>query len=77
MEFDRNVVGDDRVKFEVLASTPPHPLSPYGESVFGYNAVKTSLRQMWADDDLVVVPGSTNSLTRASNLIVQWDIFSL
>ena len=58
LEYDKNVVGDDRVKFDVLASTPPHPLSPYGETVFGYNTLKISIRQVWADKDIVVVPGN-------------------
>ena len=62
------MVGDSRVQFEVVTSTPPHPLSPYDESVFGYNTVKTSIRQVWAEKDIVVVPGE---LTKKKDLFYE------
>jgi len=57
LEQDRKIVNDDRVKFEVLASLEPHPMSDYGPDSFGYETVKKTIRQIWGSKDVIVSPG--------------------
>lgn len=55
IDYDRYIISDDRVKIEVKSSMEPHPVSPHGEEDFGYQVVKNSIRQVWAE--AVVAPG--------------------
>ncbi|RWS21966.1 putative carboxypeptidase PM20D1-like protein, partial [Leptotrombidium deliense] len=48
IEYDRRLINDDP-KFE------PHPISPYDENAFGFQAVRRSIREVFAN--IVVVPG--------------------
>ncbi|XP_069142745.1 N-fatty-acyl-amino acid synthase/hydrolase PM20D1.2-like isoform X1 [Argopecten irradians] len=55
IEFDRQLIGDDRVKISVESSMEPLPMSPYGDFDFGYQTVKSSIRQVWTE--AAVAPG--------------------
>lgn len=55
IDYDRGIINDDRVKIEVKNFIDPHPLSPHGDKDFGYQVMKNSIRQVWAD--AVVAPG--------------------
>lgn len=57
LEQDRKIVNDDRVKFEVLASLEPHPVSCYRRDCFGFETVKKTIRQIWGSKDVIVSPG--------------------
>jgi len=57
LERDRAVVNDDRVRFEVLASSDPHPMSDYSADCFGFQTVKKAVRQIWGLQDVIVSPG--------------------
>lgn len=57
LEQDRKIVNDDRVKFEVLASDEPHPMSYYGPDCFGFETIKKTVRQIWGSKDVVVSAG--------------------
>ena len=57
LERDREIVNDDRVKFEVLSSLEPHPVSYYGPDSFGYQTIKKTVRQIWGSKDVIVSPG--------------------
>lgn len=55
LEYDKNVINDDRVSIEVLDNNNPSPLSPYTDSTFGYNVIRTSIHQIFPD--AIVGPG--------------------
>ncbi|XP_076447510.1 N-fatty-acyl-amino acid synthase/hydrolase PM20D1.2-like isoform X2 [Babylonia areolata] len=55
IDYDRYIIGDDRVKIELKGSIEPHPQAPHGDHDFGYQVVKNSIRQVFTD--AVVVPG--------------------
>ena len=57
LERDRAVVNDERVKFEILASVEPHPVSSSGPDSFGFQTVKKTVRQIWGSKDVIVSPG--------------------
>jgi len=57
LEQDRRIVNDDRVKFEVLASLEPHPMSYYGPDSVGFQAIKKSVRQIWGSKNVIVSAG--------------------
>ena len=55
IDYDRYIINDDRVKIEVKSAMEPHPVSLYGEEDFGYQVMKTSIRQVFSE--AVVAPG--------------------
>lgn len=55
IDFDRQLIGDDRVQISVESSMEPLPMSPYGEEDFGFQIIKNSIRQVWTE--AVVAPG--------------------
>ena len=55
IDYDRYLINDDRVKIEVKSAMEPHPVSLYGEEDFGYQVMKTSIRQVFSE--AVVAPG--------------------
>ncbi|XP_060070411.1 N-fatty-acyl-amino acid synthase/hydrolase PM20D1.2-like isoform X1 [Ylistrum balloti] len=55
IDFDRQLIGDDRVKITVESSMEPLPMSPYGDYDFGFQMVKSSIRQVWTE--AAVAPG--------------------
>ena len=57
LEQDRETVNDVRVKFELLASHEPHPVSYYGPDSFGFQTIKRTVRQIWGSKDVVVSAG--------------------
>jgi len=57
LERDRKVVNDDRVKFEVLTSDEPLPVSYWGPDSFGFQTIKKSIRQIWGSMDVIVSAG--------------------
>jgi len=57
LEQDQKVVNDDRVKFELLTSAEPHPMSYYGPDSFGFETIKKTVRQIWGSKDVIVSAG--------------------
>lgn len=57
IEFDRQVVNDERVNIELVNQFEPHPISPTDDESFGYQNIKTSILQVWKSKDVVVSPG--------------------
>jgi carboxypeptidase PM20D1 len=57
LDFDRKLINSEDITLEILEgnSFEPHPISPYDDNAFGYQAIKQSVRQVF--DDVVVVPG--------------------
>uniref|UniRef100_A0A0B6ZFW3 Peptidase M20 dimerisation domain-containing protein n=1 Tax=Arion vulgaris TaxID=1028688 RepID=A0A0B6ZFW3_9EUPU len=55
IEYDRNVIGDSRVIIESEYEMEPHPTAGHGDSDFGYQVLKSTIRQIWPK--AVVVPG--------------------
>jgi hypothetical protein len=58
LKFDREIVNDDRVGFEIVEAIKPHPLSDYGPGSFGFQTISRSVRQvMGGSDEVIVLPG--------------------
>jgi len=57
LERDREVVNDDRVKFEVLTSNEAHPVSYSGPDSFSFQTIKKTVRQIWGSKDVIVSAG--------------------
>ncbi|BFZ10867.1 hypothetical protein BsWGS_13906 [Bradybaena similaris] len=55
IEYDKQVIGDSRVNIEIDDSMEPHPVAGYGDTDFGYQVFKTTIRQIWSS--AVVAPG--------------------
>ncbi|KAJ8301966.1 hypothetical protein KUTeg_020953 [Tegillarca granosa] len=55
IDYDRQIINDERVQIRASYSMEPHPLSPYGDEDFGYQTIKNSIRQVWKE--AVVAPG--------------------
>ncbi|KAK7489673.1 hypothetical protein BaRGS_00019068 [Batillaria attramentaria] len=55
IDYDRYIIGDDRVEIVVKGAMEPHPIAPSGPDDFGYQVVKNSIRQVWTE--AVVAPG--------------------
>jgi acetylornithine deacetylase/succinyl-diaminopimelate desuccinylase-like protein len=55
IEFDKNVVNDQRVQFKVKGSREAHPISPFGPEDLPFQMIATSIMQTF--QDTVVVPG--------------------
>jgi len=45
------------VKFEILASSDPHPVSSSAPDCFGFQTVKKTVRQIWGSKDVIVSAG--------------------
>ncbi len=73
IEYDHQVINDDRVKIEVIEKREPMPMSPYGDNVFGYQMIKASINQVWKSNQVVVAPGKQSFLTLMFYLPV-WPI---
>ena len=58
IEYDRQIINDERVHIDVMSSTEPHPISPSHDESFGYQNIKTSILQVWKARDVVVSPGN-------------------
>ncbi|KAH9523726.1 hypothetical protein Btru_040736 [Bulinus truncatus] len=54
IRYDKAVIADDRVKIDVLTEMEPHPVAGYGKKDFGYQVLKTSIRNIWPKS--VVIP---------------------
>jgi hypothetical protein len=54
--YDRSIINDDRVKIRVIGSMEPHPIAASGDTDFGYQTVKNSIRQVW--NNTYVAPGN-------------------
>lgn len=55
IDYDRNLISDSRVQISVKISMEPHPVSPYGDGDFGYQAIRNTIHMVWKD--AVVAPG--------------------
>ncbi|GFO28852.1 N-fatty-acyl-amino acid synthase/hydrolase pm20d1.1 [Plakobranchus ocellatus] len=64
IDYDRSVINDDRVKIEVLTAMEPHPTSNYGDLDFGYQVLKTSVKQLWPKATVVpaILVGNTDTI---------------
>lgn len=49
IDYDRDVIDDDRVEISADHFMEPQPGSPAGENDFGYQTVSNSIRQIWTD----------------------------
>ncbi|XP_076350590.1 N-fatty-acyl-amino acid synthase/hydrolase PM20D1-like isoform X2 [Tachypleus tridentatus] len=47
LEYDQNLINDQRVEIEVLDSIEPHPISPHGDDVFGFQVLRKSIHQVF------------------------------
>ncbi|XP_013779433.1 N-fatty-acyl-amino acid synthase/hydrolase PM20D1-like [Limulus polyphemus] len=47
LEYDQNLIDDQRVEIEVLDATEPHPVSPHGDDVFGFQTLRKSIYQIF------------------------------
>ena len=59
LEADRAIIADDRVKLEIISFMDPQQMSPYGEDDFGFQTLKTSIRQVWRHHNVIVAPGES------------------
>ena len=55
LDYDRSVISDNRVKLRIINGMEAHPMSPTGETDFGFQTIKTSIRQVW--HNTYVAPG--------------------
>ncbi|CAL1545093.1 unnamed protein product [Lymnaea stagnalis] len=55
VEYDRAIIADSRVKIKIESFTDPHPIAGFTDNDFGFQALKTSIRQVWPGS--LVVPG--------------------
>lgn len=57
IEFDRQVINDDSISISIYKNVTfeSHPISPFDEDSFGFNAIRKSIEQIF--DDTLVVPG--------------------
>ncbi|KAK3768934.1 hypothetical protein RRG08_060370 [Elysia crispata] len=64
VDYDRAVINDPRVKIEVLYSMEPHPVAGHGESDFGYQVLRTSIKQLWphATVSPAILVGNTDTI---------------
>lgn len=55
--FDRRLIGDKNIELDVLNANAfeAHPISPYDDESFGFQAIKRTLREVFPE--IVVVPG--------------------
>ncbi|KAL4226044.1 hypothetical protein ACF0H5_014032 [Mactra antiquata] len=56
LEYDASVINDDRVKMRVVDAMEPHPIASSGDEDFGYQTIKSSIRQIW--NNTVVAPAT-------------------
>lgn len=55
VEYDKNLINDDRVEIKIKGdSVDAHPISPYSSDSFGYETIKKSINQVFADT--IVIP---------------------
>ncbi|KAK3610576.1 hypothetical protein CHS0354_009016 [Potamilus streckersoni] len=77
IEYDRQIINDDRVQITVLYRQEALPISPSGDNDFGYQTIKNSIRQVWTES--VVAPGTligntdTKHYTKLSNNIYRFS----
>ena len=57
LAHDHSVINDDRVHIEVVTSRPASQQSSHADDSFGYQTIKTSIQQIWRDENVVVAPG--------------------
>ena len=57
LEYDRKIIADDRVQIEVVDGHEPVAVSPYGDGVFGFEVIRTSIHQVWLHHNVTVAPG--------------------
>lgn len=57
VDYDKAVIADARVKVEVVDEHEPLPQSPFGDGVFGFETIRTSIHQVWKHHDVTVAPG--------------------
>ncbi|XP_059806081.1 N-fatty-acyl-amino acid synthase/hydrolase PM20D1-like isoform X1 [Hypanus sabinus] len=51
----QHIISDERVKIEVLESSPPIPMSSYDDDAFGYQVIKATIGNIFPD--VTVTPG--------------------
>lgn len=56
IEYDRSVINDDRVKIEVVSACEPLPLSDYGTESFGYQMIRSTIKQIFGQNEVVIAP---------------------
>ena len=50
-------LNDDRVHVEVVRTKPAMAPAPHADNSFGYQTIKTSIRQIWGHENVAVAPG--------------------
>uniref|UniRef100_T1K6Q8 Peptidase M20 dimerisation domain-containing protein n=1 Tax=Tetranychus urticae TaxID=32264 RepID=T1K6Q8_TETUR len=55
VEYDRQLINDDKIKISIKQGSEPTPPSPHGDNIFGYASIKQSIQQVFPD--AIVVSG--------------------
>ena len=56
IEYDKKLINDPEIEIEIKGDPiEPHPISPYDSESFGYQTIKKSISQVFADS--IAIPG--------------------
>ncbi|ELT99544.1 hypothetical protein CAPTEDRAFT_222768 [Capitella teleta] len=58
LNYDKQLVNDPRIQWDIIAAYEPLPKSPYGDTDFGYQTIRMSAEQVWAYAGVVVAPAT-------------------
>ncbi|KAI0209006.1 N-fatty-acyl-amino acid synthase/hydrolase PM20D1.2 [Lamellibrachia satsuma] len=57
LAYDKKIINDERVSFEIGPHFEPPPNSPFSTDCFGYQMVRASILQVWGYKNVTVAPG--------------------
>jgi carboxypeptidase PM20D1 len=57
LKRDKEIIGDDRIKFEVRSAFEPHPVSDHSQHSFGFQTIGRTIQQVWGHRNVIIAPG--------------------